>query len=159
MRKSFSYLPLLTAFFIMIAFSCKKGDPGPEGPAGPEGPEGPPGANVIYSGWLDVTFSEEDGDGDGEPDYFYGNIPAAKLTSEIVNSGDVKVYANTGTLADPYVVSVPYSSLIVSAFYVGNIDLESGIDLSTFTDGGEKIFTIPVHFNSGRRNSEKKYRR
>ena len=134
MRKSYFYLPLLTVCFVLIAFSCKKGDTGPQGAVGPEGPEGPPGANVIYSAWLDVTFSEEDADGDGQPDFFAASIPAPKLTSEIVNTGVVKVYLNTNTAAEPYVVPIPYGTVVLSAFTVGNIDLTSGDDLSTATD-------------------------
>ncbi len=64
---TFSFL-LITSF---IYTSCKKGDTGPPGPPGPAGPAGPTGttgltgpkgdtgvANVIYSAWLDVAFTE-----------------------------------------------------------------------------------------------------
>jgi hypothetical protein len=147
MRKTTMNFFVLVVCIAFIALSCKKGDTGPAGatgpagPAGPAGPTGPAGsANVIYSAWLDVAFSPEDDDGDGTPDFYSANIKAPKLTSAIVNSGEVKVYLNIGVPNDPYVVPIPYSNLILSAFYVGNIDLTSGDDLSTInTSGGKSL--------------------
>lgn len=91
----------------MLFTSCSKegpegpagatGSPGPAGAQGPAGPKGDPGtANVIYSNWLNVTF-----------DNGFGQISAPKLTTDILNSGEIKVYWNLNTSDDPFVVQVP----------------------------------------------------
>src|SRR5690606_21349768 len=105
MLKKSGFLTIIATVCILVLGSCKKGDTGPAGPAGPAGPTGPEGpagpagsANVIYSGWLDVAFTEEDVDQDGTNDGFFGVIDAPKLTSTIVNTGVVKVYCNVGTV-------------------------------------------------------------
>ncbi|RFM26282.1 collagen-like protein [Deminuibacter soli] len=141
--------------------ACKKGDAGPAGPAGangaagpagsngaagPAGPAGPAGAvgtaNVIYSDWLDVVF-------DSTANGYVAGITAPKLTADIVNSGEVKVFFNLGSTADAYVSPLPYvetfngMALSVRAnFYVGGIDLISAdVDPSTFVDAnGDKNF-------------------
>lgn len=140
----------LSAMLSLVVFSScqKEGDTGPEGPAGPAGPQGPQGpqgptgvANVIYSEWLDVEYGwvvPEPGDTLG----LGALIEAPKLTADIVNTGEVKVYVNLGTAADPYVTSLPYVDagiFINASFYEGSIELFSNVNAGTQEDGGEKF--------------------
>lgn len=147
----------LTVFIITLFFAhCKKGDVGPAGPAGPAGPTGQTGAtgvkgdtgtaNVIYSAWLDVTtYAPETATSNGVLDTldFTAVITAPKLTSAILNSGEIKVYFNFGTLAVPDVVPLPYVDIVASGlsitpeFEVGKIDLYSNVkaNTATLTDG------------------------
>ncbi|MFT3823599.1 MAG: collagen-like protein [Chitinophagaceae bacterium] len=136
MRKTFYAF----AFFSIVTLSftaCKKGDTGPQGEQGNPGPTGPKGdagsANVIYSNWLDVTFQLVDVDGDNVPDAYGANITAQKLTADILNKGDVKVFWNAGVPNDPYVVPLPFADLTLSAFYTQTIELTSTNNYSTTT--------------------------
>gem|GEM_PF-504293 len=63
-----------------------RGDAGSQGPAGPRGAQGARGiANVIYSEWIDPTSLSMASDGRLE-------IDVPKLTSEILDQGEVYVY-------------------------------------------------------------------
>lgn len=63
-----------------------RGDTGAQGPAGPRGAQGAPGiANVMYSEWIDPSSLSMTPDGRLEI-----NVP--KLTSEILDQGEVYVY-------------------------------------------------------------------
>ncbi|MDQ6845768.1 MAG: collagen-like protein, partial [Bacteroidota bacterium] len=111
-------------FLITIVFAnCKKGDTGPAGPAGangangatgPTGPQGPKGdtgtANVIYSPWLDVAFLADTVHNGTIIDTlgYYAHIAAAKLDTNILARGEMKVYLNLGSAATPHVVPLPY---------------------------------------------------
>ena len=96
----------LVSAAISLASCSKEGPAGPagaQGPAGPAGAQGPAGAkgdagtaNVIYSEWLDVTF-----------DNGFATITAPQLTTDILNSGEIKIYWNINTAEDPFVVQVP----------------------------------------------------
>ncbi|MCM5530471.1 collagen-like protein [Parasegetibacter sp. NRK P23] len=98
------------AFSVSLLFtSCAKdgeqgpqgeqGEQGPAGPAGPTGATGPAGtANVIYSGWLNATYDEDD---------FVAVLAAPKLTKDILDKGEIKVYWNLGDANDPFIVSLP----------------------------------------------------
>lgn len=67
----------------------EKGDRGNEGERGPKGDKGDPGtANVIYSDWLSVTFTNSGG-------VYSGTINAPKLTTDILNKGEIAVYERT----------------------------------------------------------------
>lgn len=96
---------MLSASFIIAALtfsSCsKEGPQGPQGEQGQQGPQGPKGdvgaTNVIYSAWLDVTYTSNG----------VATITAPKLTKDILNSGMVKVYVNLDTSDDPFIVAVP----------------------------------------------------
>jgi hypothetical protein len=109
----------LMAAGISLASCSKEGPAGPAGPAGAAGPtgaQGPAGvkgddgtANVIYSEWLDVTF-----------DAGYGTIAAPQLTTDILNSGEIKVYWNLNTAEDPFIVQVP--CVVPLALLTGNED-------------------------------------
>jgi hypothetical protein len=131
----------------MIVFisSCKKGDTGPAGPAGPTGPAGAAGAsgpagpagpagtaNVIYSNWTDtVTYFFLTAT---TTDTIVGVLKAPKLTADILNKGEIKVYANLSTdPADPFVVPLPLNDgltlgpggFIHDYFSIGEIDILS----------------------------------
>ncbi len=125
----------------------QKGDKGDGGPAGPSGPKGDPGtANVIYSNWLTVTFKPDTVILNGRIDTlgYYADIDAPKLTKEILNTGEVKIYINFNTAADPVITSIPYrgenGAYINFVAYEKTISLYSNLSASTITTGaGEKI--------------------
>lgn len=84
-----------------MQLSCKKGDVGPQGPKGEQGEKGDKGdngnkgdkgdtgsANVIYSDWLSVTFTNSGG-------VYSGTINVPKLTADILNKGEIAVYERT----------------------------------------------------------------
>ena len=67
----------------------EKGDRGNDGERGPKGDKRDPGtANVIYSDWLSVTFTNSGG-------VYSGTINAPKLTADILNKGEIAVYERT----------------------------------------------------------------
>src|SRR3954470_23747993 len=117
MRKTLRLLSyILSVVFVIGMVSCSKDGPagpagatgpaGPQGAAGAQGPDGQNGqpgtANVIYSDWIDtVTYGLL-----GAPDTIAGAIASPLLTADIINIGQIKVYANHNTAADPLVVPV-----------------------------------------------------
>ncbi|SEL71511.1 hypothetical protein SAMN04488505_102924 [Chitinophaga rupis] len=156
-------LMLLAVSLLYVA--CTK-----EGPAGPQGEQGPPGANganggagpagpqgekgdtgtanVIYSDWLDVVFEADTFRNAGVLDTagFFSGIDAPKLDQTILTTGEMKVYVNLGTAADPNVVPLPYYDVYFNAninvnFVTGGIGLYSNFDPGTGidSDSGEKI--------------------
>jgi hypothetical protein len=158
--KLYSFLTV-ALFTIIFVISCKKGDTGPAGPAGPAGAAGAAGAqgpkgdsataNVTYSAWLDVSFLA---DTVRDPSThvldtldFYAVIAAPKLTATVISQGDIKVYLNFGTSANPDVVPLPYTDVIftngvsiVPDFVPGQIILTSNVNPSTRTDSeGKKL--------------------
>jgi hypothetical protein len=141
MRKTFRLLPfILSIALITTIVSCGKEGPagpagaaGPAGPAGPSGPAGPAGApgtaNVIYSNWTDtVTYGLL-----GAPDTIVGALMVPRLTADIINKGEIKVYANFNTAADPVIMPLPVNGgyflgsggFIEAIFGVGEIDIIS----------------------------------
>ncbi|MEP6595936.1 MAG: hypothetical protein ABJA71_08305 [Ginsengibacter sp.] len=162
--KQKSLLCLFLSFLVLtVFFSCKKGDTGPAGPAGAngaagaagaqgaQGPQGPKGdtgvANVIYSAWLDVAYDADTVHNGAAIDTlgYFANITAAKLDSAIVAGGEMKVYLNLNTAANPTVVPLPYFNIYTNAsiqpyFVVGAISLYADFDASTFTQNGLKGF-------------------
>lgn len=168
--KLYSYLAI-AVFAIAFVISCKKGDPGPAGAAGPAGtagangapgaagPAGPKGdsatANVTYSAWLDVTYTPDTLHDLPNPAAidtvsFSGVIVAPKLTATVLSQGEIKVYLNVGTAANPVVYPLPYTDLafgstlsITPIFIVGNIILTSNAPndfVGTFTGSSGKQF-------------------
>jgi hypothetical protein len=116
MKKLNLLLPaLLISVSLLFTYCSKDGDAGPQGPAGPAGPAGPTGptgpqgpagtANVIYSNWTDtVTYFLTSAT---TTDTIIGTLLAPKLTADILNKGEIKVYANLNTTADPLIVPLP----------------------------------------------------
>lgn len=153
MNRHFSRV-LILLFCVTILFAnCKKGDTGPAGaagaagsagPAGPQGPKGDTGvANVVYSDWLDVAFLPDTLHNGSVIDTigFYTDINAPKLDSLMISQGEIKVYLNLGSLANPFVVPLPYLDIysgvsISPTFSVQDIFLYSNADASTVTQAG-----------------------
>ncbi len=138
------YLGLLMAATVFMT-SCQKGDDGAEGPAGPagetgaQGPKGETGtANVIYSDWLDVKFDAvTNPDDDKDTLLFVAHIRASKLTTDMLNTGEIKVYWNLYLPSEDDYVYFPlplnYPALITPIFYEGGIELDADRDYTTRT--------------------------
>jgi hypothetical protein len=141
MRKTLRLLPHILSIALVVGIvSCSKDGPagpagatgpaGPQGPGGAQGPAGQPGtANVIYSDWTDtLTYGLL-----AAPDTIAGALLAPSLTADILNNGEIKVYANLNTTADPFVVPLPLhggfflgtDGFIDVAFFTGEIDIIS----------------------------------
>lgn len=156
--KAKSSLTLLASVLViaLIFTQCQKGDVGPTGPAGPSGPAGPAGpagskgdtgtANVIYSPWLDVTYAADTVHIGSVIDtlWWLAHITANKLTQTILDRGEIKVYMNWGTQADPDIAPLPLSDVFFVGLYINpefllqKIDLYSNFNASTFTQTGQK---------------------
>ncbi|WP_187294738.1 hypothetical protein [Chitinophaga pinensis] len=152
-RMSFNIIACLALAFAMLTVSCGKdgdtgpqgeqGAPGPAGPAGPAGPQGPEGsANVIYSDWLDVAYEADtihtSGGGIDTVGYI-AQIDVAKLDLNMLTNGEIKVYLNGFSAADPTVIPLPYFNIYTSLsinpiFYLNTIELYSNGDISTVQD-------------------------
>jgi hypothetical protein len=143
MKKSKFLLPCVvcaaTAMVILLA-SCSKakdgkdGVDGTNGANGAPGAQGPPGtANVIYSNWTDtLTYFLASAT---TTDTIVGELLAPGITADILNKGDVKVYVNLNTTADPVIVPLPYrygDGYIDVLFFVGGFDIESNLNLPGF---------------------------
>jgi Tfp pilus assembly protein PilW len=143
--KTCSITKLLFAITLLFV-ACKKGDTGPEGPPGPQGPKGDSAtANIIYSPWLDVTYSADTLHVGSVIDTigFYANVTATKLSSTIISGGEIKIYMNLGTAASPDVVSLPYIDVFTGVsvspeFLVQKIFLYANTNASTVTKSGAK---------------------
>lgn len=140
-------------FFFVLAIAltvtaCKKGDTGPQGEKGdkgdpgatgnngPKGDKGDPGtANVFYSPWLDLTFTHDVTD-----DYYYHLINEAKITDEVLSSGEIKVYLNFGSPEEKLVIPLPYFGFAnIQTFYgESTIEIDANADVSSFTDTQNK---------------------
>jgi len=153
----YSYVAIVLASAVLV-FSCKKGDTGPAGPAGPAGANGNAGApgpkgdtgtaNVIYSAWLDVALQPVTID-TGTPAkldtlYWVGAIVAPKLTSAVISKGQISVYINAGSAANPDVFPLPYTDIIFRGldvqvdYVVDSIYITASFDAGTQTQGGVK---------------------
>lgn len=122
MRQKFLTIPCILFLTItLVVASCKKGDTGPAGAAGPAGPAGPAGAagtagpagtaNVIYSTWLTVPFKPDTfrtAGGVLDTAGFFTDIAAPKLDLAMLDKGEMKVYVNLGTAAEPQVYPLPF---------------------------------------------------
>ena len=176
--KAKSSLTLLVSLLAIAIFftQCQKGDVGPAGPAGAAGPTGPTGpagapgpkgdtgtANVIYSPWLDVTYAADTIHIGSVIDtlWWLANITATKLTQTILDRGEIKVYMNWGTQADPDIAPLPlldvfFTGLTINPeFLLQRIDLYANFNASTQTIGGQKYLQyryilIPGSVPSGR---------
>ena len=150
---SFNIIACLALAFSILTVSCGKdgdtgpagaaGPAGPSGPAGPAGPQGPDGtANVIYSDWLDVAYEADTihtaGGGIDTVGYF-AQIDVAKLDLDMLSTGEIKVYLNGFSAADPTVIPLPYFNIYTNlsinpVFYLNTIELYSNGDISTVQD-------------------------
>lgn len=150
---------LLLALSIFLAACTKEGPAGPAGPqgptgaagangaAGPAGPAGPAGApgtaNVIYSAWLDVTYTPN-----ADSSVWIAQIAAPQMVDSILNKGEVKVYLNAGkdSTTKNFVVPLPiYDPFAVRAlinvyFSTQKITLAATDNVGTFTRGGAKYY-------------------
>jgi hypothetical protein len=174
MRKRLHLLPyLLSMVMIVLISSCKKGDTGPAGPAGPtgpagaagaSGPQGPAGpagtANVIYSDWTDtLTYFLASAT---TTDTIIGVLSAPKITADVLNKGEIKVYANLNTAADPLVMPLPINDgFILGAggfidvyFDLGEIIILSNLNLDglplryVIIPGGTHARTQQINWNN-----------
>lgn len=159
--KSYSFFGLLLAFSLFV-YSCQKGDAGPAGPNGStgatgatgangkDGKDGSPGAkgdtgtaNVIYSAWLDVGFQPATVEDPNDPSLldttgYFAQIAAPKLSSDILNMGEIKVYMNE---YDPEtelttVYPLPFDDVpgkTTLSFYEQTITVKANKDLSTIS--------------------------
>ncbi|UYQ91208.1 hypothetical protein MKQ68_14020 [Chitinophaga horti] len=147
MHKLLRFIPALMVGGSVFITAC--GKDGAPGPAGEDGA----GAEIIYSPWMDVAFKPDTihlaGGGIDTVGYFL-TMPAPKLTLELLNSSDVKVFINTGTPAAPTVIALPYYDpysgySIQVTTYEKEIDIYSNGDLTTYTD------------NAGRKRQQFRY--
>ena len=135
---------LFLAITVIIASCAKDGDTGPAGPAGPAGPTGAAGgagvagpagavgtANVIYSPWIDTVTYFLTAVGS---DTIIGELIVPKLDIDMLNKGEIKVYANLGDAADPLVIPLPYTEgddfFIKPYFYLNGIAILADGDIS-----------------------------
>lgn len=155
MRKMSLYALMLCGI-IFFGACGKDGEAGPagaKGDTGATGPAGTPGkdatSGILYSDWLDVTFTavkeETDDNGNGVLDtiFFGAQIEAAKITDEILSTGDVRVFINTYSDAEKDIAPLPYVSPVTGAtispsFSTGLITLLANGPFNTFTDGTAK---------------------
>ncbi|HZJ59019.1 MAG TPA: hypothetical protein VFD24_02040 [Chitinophagaceae bacterium] len=172
MRKTLRLLSyILSVAFVVGIVSCSKDGPagpagatgpaGPAGAAGAAGPAGPTGtANVIYSDWdttatwiVDTVHNGATIDTVG----YHANLAAPKLDTTILNRGEVKVYVNANTTADPVVFAVPYNDGLIfidAVFFTGTIQLVSNVKLTgvpfryILIPGGTHARTTKVNWNN-----------
>jgi len=140
------------AAFLLIAAACSKTGPtgatGPAGPAGPTGATGATGAagpagtaNVIYSDWTTLNFAVDTQHVGAVIDTVGSHYSwtVAKLTADILNKGEIKVYINLGTTAAPDVVPIPY--------FDGQIILNDEFSLNTiFMYSNVYVSGIPFRY-------------
>lgn len=155
MRKMSLYALMLCGviFFGACGKDGETGPAGAKGDTGATGPAGTPGkdatSGILYSEWLDVTFTAvketEDGNGNGVLDtvFFGAEIDAPKITEEILSTGDVRVFINTYSDTEKDVAPLPFVSPISGAtispsFSVGLITLIANGAFNTVTDSGLK---------------------
>jgi len=172
MRKTLRLLPHILSIALVVGIvSCSKDGPagpagatgpaGPAGAAGAQGPAGQPGtANIIYSDWdstetwiVDTVHNGAVIDTIG----FHANFTAPKLDTAILNRGEVKVYMNLNTTADPVIFPIPYndgSVFIDNIFFAGTIQLISNAKLTgipfryILIPGGTHARTTKVNWNN-----------
>ena len=120
---------LFLAVILIIAFLYKKkglqeqqgqqarqdqqGTAGPTEPMEPWSPGATGTANVIYSDWTDTTTWKADTVMNGtviDTLGFFANINAPKLDLTMLNTGEMKVYVNANTTADPVVFPIPFNN-------------------------------------------------
>lgn len=114
---------------VLLLFSCKKeGPPGQQGIPGERGTTGAPGttgtANVIYSGWLSLTFVPV-------VTNWRAEIAVPKLTKEIMDKGEIIVYMTNGTFVYKLNYYFGNFSLVQNAA-IGKIEINASANASNF---------------------------
>ena len=154
---SLSVLSCMLVAMVLFSSCAKDGPAGATGPAGangaagPAGPAGPAGtANVIYSAWLDVGYAVDTVHNGAAIDTigFIANIPAAKMTATIINSGEIRVYWNINSTTNPVVIPLPcadvFNGFFINPFFfittagVSTIQLYANDNYGTYTSSGVK---------------------
>ncbi|WP_212001604.1 hypothetical protein [Chitinophaga sp. HK235] len=137
---SLPFLLIATAVVLFTASCSKDGNTGPAGQQGPKGDKGDTGtANIIYSDWLDIPFKADTVHTAGnriDTLGYFANIDAPKLTTSILNSGELKVYINLNSAADPLITPLPYTDLRTGVYiryiaYKQTIELYSNLNAGT----------------------------
>lgn len=133
-------LAALLAIAISFSSCSKEGPEGPQGEQGPQGAQGAQGAkgdkgepgtaNVIYSQWIDtLTYYLTS---ETTTDTIFGTLEVPALTADILNNGEIKVYANIGT-TETLVIPLPYSTgdggFINVFFFTGGIEIVSNLNI------------------------------
>lgn len=169
--KRTTQVSLRNLFYYMLAISltvtaCKKGDTGPQGEKGDKGDAGAAGnkgdkgdkgdpgtANVFYSGWKNLTFALN-----STSTAYIAQMTEAKLTSDFLSTGEIKVYVNLGTPASPAVSPLPYveEEIQIRPFYgTGRIQINANVNASTTTTGALQYRYILIPGGSALRMSQK----
>jgi hypothetical protein len=148
MRLKFPEVPIIffLAIVVVIAACSKEGDTGPAGSPGAQGPPGTGGAagpagpagtaNVIYSSWIDTAKFYPDTITIGsilDTLGYFAHLSVPKLTLDILNKGEIKVYVNAGTTADPIIFPLPFdngSIFMDVLFSLNDIEIRSNVDLT-----------------------------
>jgi hypothetical protein len=151
----------VAAFTLIIASCSKEGPTGPAGAAGATGPAGVAGAagatgakgdtgvaNVIYSAWLDAVYLPDtvhNGTLIDTIGFYMDAKNITKLTSIILNTGEMKVFINSNTPTTPIIWTLPYwdpytSLSIIPTFGLNEIFIYADADLSTRTSAGVKTY-------------------
>jgi hypothetical protein len=151
--KKFSWinLSLVVLSLSLLLTGCSKGKDGvagPAGPAGTAGPTGPAGSpNVIYSAWLDVSYSPVAFDTAGTTGGYVAKITANNLVDSVLQKGTIMTYVNYGTVAKSDILALPYTDIVYNVTITPDysaqlIELISNANMSTQTDStsGNKYF-------------------
>jgi hypothetical protein len=85
---------------------------------------------------------------------FYANISASKLDMDMLTKGEMKVYVNLNSAADPAINVLPYFDVytnisITPTFLLQTINLYSNIDPGTVTENGTKYLQYRYVFIPG----------
>lgn len=168
-RSLASVSALIVLCLAVASCSGEDGSPGPAGPQGAQGPKGDTGdtgaagangasgtngtngtgtgddaASVISSNWLNVTFTY-----DATSNTYIGGIDVPELTSEILLTGDVRVYLNVDTVVSPALVSLPYTDP-KTGMYVQVTTFDKSIQFSSSADISSKLNAANVYVNQFR---------
>ena len=164
----------LMTMSMMHVVGCKKGDMGPQGEQGIQGEKGDKGdtgdkgnkgdkgtANVIYSEWSSITFTNSGG-------VYSGTINAPKLTTDVLNGGEIAVYERT-MIGLPPTTTTSYSKLpytngtkwVKVDLEVGKIILRSNVNsISSYRyvliPGGMEA-SAAAHVDLGNYNAVKRF--
>jgi hypothetical protein len=88
----------------------------------------------LYSAWLDATFRRDSVSGD-----FFTQIAEAKVTDNLLSTGEIKLFVNLGTPANKVVAPLPFVDVVdgiqINPLYaVGIIQIGANGNASTVVD-------------------------